>query len=353
MQKILSLSNSYRNFLDSLENKKPLFMLAGSYTKTAEIDGITVAGLPGKIYLTPPLDMEVLYYGKPKTNLDIPKMPEGPPSPVLITSVVKKLIDFPLQFLDLGLRVKPKCPYVSIDTKESDSILEGANVDAEYLFEEGLKYSEHISPLNDTIVISECVPAGTTTAYAVTKALGYQSDNCFSSSHFDSSTYNLKESIVNQALEKNLKNVKSPFDAIHYFGDNMQAFTTGFVKGLSKRNKVILAGGTQMAAVLAILNKIDNNINFDNIGLMTTKWILNDAYGNIAAILKQIQSDINVFFSNFSLEKSKFRNLQLYEAGYVKEGTGCGAAICFAYLNGISEAKIIDEIDNLYSLINS
>jgi len=40
------------------------FLLAASVTRTCEIEGITQAGIPGKIPLTPTLDAEFLATGK-------------------------------------------------------------------------------------------------------------------------------------------------------------------------------------------------------------------------------------------------------------------------------------------------
>lgn len=350
--KIISLQGSNPDFLNSLKEEKPLFLVASSYSKTAEISGITVAGLPGKIYLTPPLDMEVLYYGKPKTVLDIATMPEGPPSPVIITSAMRNLIDFPLHFLDIGLKVKPKCPITCIDVEISNSLLEGAEVDAEFLFNEGLLYSKHLSQFNKTIVISECVPSGTTSAFAVSKALGYDCDSSFSSSNFSTETYDLKKNIVNEAINNHKNKISSVFDAIHYLGDNMQAFVSGLSHGLAKNNiKVILAGGTQMAAIFGILNKLKGNTKFENIALMSTKWILNDTLSDIESFLNQIDININAYFSDFSFEESQYHNLRLYEKGYVKEGVGCGASLCFAYLNNFNQSQILNEIESIYSLV--
>ena len=52
------------DFIESLRGKKATFMLALSNTKTADIDGITQAGIPGQIYLTPTLDSEFLTTGE-------------------------------------------------------------------------------------------------------------------------------------------------------------------------------------------------------------------------------------------------------------------------------------------------
>jgi len=44
------------DFIEHLRGKKATFMLALSNTNTSKIDGITQAGIPDMIYLTPTLD---------------------------------------------------------------------------------------------------------------------------------------------------------------------------------------------------------------------------------------------------------------------------------------------------------
>jgi len=53
-----------RGDIDRLKSKKATFMLSLSNTQTADIPGITQAGIPGVIYLTPTLDGEFVATGK-------------------------------------------------------------------------------------------------------------------------------------------------------------------------------------------------------------------------------------------------------------------------------------------------
>ena len=52
--------NIFTNEVDSLPDGKADFLLACSITKTCKIEGITQAGIPGKIDLTPTLDAEFI-----------------------------------------------------------------------------------------------------------------------------------------------------------------------------------------------------------------------------------------------------------------------------------------------------
>ena len=92
------------DFIESLRGKKATFMLALSNTKTAEIDGITQAGIPGQIYLTPTLDSEFITTGEVRSLDNIAETPKGVPTPALITRAVHLLNPFSnIELINLGL----------------------------------------------------------------------------------------------------------------------------------------------------------------------------------------------------------------------------------------------------------
>jgi len=347
--KILQGSN---NFLNELENKQTEFVLVGSYTQTAEIKGITEAGLPGFIDYTPALDMELLYYGYPKSMPDIAKMPDGPPSPVLIASAVKSLCNLPTHFVDVGLKIPSKAPVTKINSTYSNAINENANIHAKELFEEGKRYAKEIAHTNEVFIIGEVVPAGTTTAYAVTKAIGYECDGWFASSSADSNVGSLKREIVDEAIEKYISKDSNIFEILSSVGDTMQPFVAGLATVLSENKKIVLGGGTQMAAILAILKELEDfgeKINFQNIALITTKWITHDINSNIATLLCSIDATINAFYADFDFSDSDIKNLGLYDKGYVKEGIAAGANIVYAYINGVPQKEITKKVEEIYS----
>lgn len=333
-------------FLEALKGKSANFVLSGGYTKTAEIEGITVAGLPGFIAYTPALDMEVLELGYPKSMPDIAKAPDGPPSPVLIAMAVKKLAPFGLTFVDTGLTIKPQCTVTTLGHKCAESILDGANVDAKALFDESVKFADEIADRADYFILSECVPAGTTTAYAVTKALGYECDGAFASSGVDTGVKTLKQEVVAKALGREPFDTKDVFGLISRFGDTMQPFTAGLAVTLAKSKPVILGGGTQMAAVCAIIKAL--GYDFDGIALTTTKWIAEDKTSDITGLLASIDPTINAFYPDFDFADSEFANLRLYEQGFVKEGIGAGAVTVHAYLQGVSKDALRHGVEDIY-----
>ncbi|MGE4398930.1 MAG: nicotinate mononucleotide-dependent phosphoribosyltransferase CobT [Campylobacterales bacterium] len=333
-------------FLEALKGKSANFVLSGGYTKTAEIEGITVAGLPGFIAYTPALDMEVLELGYPKSMPDIAKAPDGPPSPVLIAMASKELAPFGLTFVDTGLTVKPQCTVKTPGFECANSILDGANVNAKALFDEGVKFADEIVDKADYFILSECVPAGTTTAYAVTKALGYECDGAFASSGADTGVKTLKQEVVAKALGREPFDASDVFGVISRFGDTMQPFTAGLAVTLSKTKPVILGGGTQMAAVCAVIKAL--GYGFEDIALATTKWIAEDKTSDITGLLASIDPTINAFYPDFDFADSEFANLRLYEQGFVKEGIGAGAVTVHAYLQGVSKDALCHGVEDIY-----
>lgn len=333
-------------FLEPLKGKSANFVLSGGYTKTAEIEGITVAGLPGFIAYTPALDMEVLELGYPKSMPDIAKAPDGPPSPVLIAMAAKKLAPFGLTFVDTGLTIKPECTVKTLGHKCANSILDGADIDAKALFDKGVKFADEIADKADYFILSECVPAGTTTAYALTKALGYECDGAFASSGADTGIKTLKQEVVAKAIAREPFDAGDVFGVVSRFGDTMQPFTAGLAVSLAKTKPVILGGGTQMTAVCALIKVL--GYGFDNIALATTKWIATDKTSDIAGLLASIDPAINAFYPDFDFADSEFANLRLYEQGFVKEGIGAGAVTVHAYLQGVGKDALRHGVEDIY-----
>lgn len=352
MESVISLQGDPA-FTHKLLDKSSTFFLIGASTETANIPGITVAGLPGFLGYTPALDFETLYYGMPKSMPDIALSPEGPPSPVLITSVIQEHFSMPKFFIDAGAEISPKAPHIKIDSAPSGSILEGAHVDAKRLFEEGQKLAEQFKHLNGPLYLAECVPGGTTTAYAVAKALGYACDSCFASSTNAQETRSVKQESVENAWALHKEKIASTWDAITYLGDPMQPLLCGMLSVLSQNQPVVLAGGTQMATVCAILKALDISVNFDNIALMTTQWIINDPHSDLPGLLQQIDPSLNAFYAGFNFSQSRYPNLRLYDEGLVKEGVGAGAMLCHALLHGISSSQITESVDSLLEKVIS
>lgn len=341
------------DYIEFLRGKSATFMLSLSTTKTLEVEGITQAGIPGLIHLTPTLDSEFVCCGEVRCLENLAETPKGVPTPALLTRAVHLLKPFSnIELLDLGMSKKPKLDYFKVHDFElnpSESINSGANIDAMSLFQKGVEFGKNYECKDDYIILAESVPAGTTTAYATARALGYDCIGKFSSS-FKNSPDSIKEKTINEALE-NIKDKEDLFDKIGSVSDNMLIFNAGFVLGnSSKDTKLILAGGTQMAAVLLLANSIVNymggKLDSKNLALCTTKWVSEDENSDIKSLLEMLDFPINAYNSNFDFSTSNHPALKLYDDGEAKEGVGAGAALCYGLINGLSQEQIIKQVEN-------
>ena len=341
------------DFLEFLRGKKATFLLSCSVTKTCEIPNISQAGIPGKLYLTPTLDAEFLCTKEVRSLPDIAQTPKGVPTPALITRAIHELNPYSnIEILNLGLEVIPQINYFKIhnfDIKPSESITSGTKIEAMEIFQKGLEFGQNYQTKDEYVILAETIPAGTTTANATAKALGYECDGYFSSS-FKNNPSDIKNETIKKALDTIDKN-DDIFEKLSKVSDNMIIFNAGFILG-SRVNelKVILAGGTQMASVLLVVNSIlksmDGEIDSSNLALCTTKWISKDENSNIKAILEQLDFPINTYASEFDFSLSNHPALKLYDEGEAKEGVGCGAALCYATINGLTKEQITNKIES-------
>ena len=341
-----------RDFIESLRGKKATFILALSNTKTANITGITQAGIPGKIFLTPTLDAEFLTTGEVRSLEDIATTPKGVPTPALITRAVHLLHPFSnIELLNLGVDKIPNIEYFKIhnfDINPSDSIKGGANIEAQALFQKGIEFGQNYECKDEYIILGESVPSGTTTAKATALALGYECKESFSSS-FKDVPNNIREITIQDAL-KNIPPHSDIFSILGNVSDNMIIFNAGFILGLNNKIPLILAGGTQMACVLLVVNKIlevmQGDIKTSNLALATTSWIANDTNSDIKALLEMCNFPINSYFSEFDFKESSHPALKLYDEGEAKEGVGAGGALVYGFLKGLDKSTITQKVES-------
>lgn len=341
------------DFSESLRGKTATFLLTLSNTNTAKIEGITQAGIPGKIHLTPTLDAEFVTIGSIRSLDDIAKTPKGVPTPALITRAVHLLKPYNhIELANLGLEVKPKVncfKMYEFEIKPSQSISTNANIDAMELFQKGISFGQSYECKSDYLVLGESVPSGTTTATATALALGYDCKELFSSSF-----KNVPNSIKNGTIEKSLALINESDDIFSILGkvsDNMLIFNAGFILGLNNRLKIVLAGGTQMVCVLLVINSIlksmQGQLDTSNLSLCTTKWVFEDENSDIKALLEMLDFNINAYYSDFDFTQSLSPALKLYDEGEAKEGVGAGASLMYGMLNGLSKEQIIKQIETL------
>jgi len=332
------------------KDKKADFLLAACVTRTCEIPQLTQAGIPGKIPLTPTLDAEFISTGRVFSLGDIAETPKGVPTPALITRAVHELRPFnSLEILNLGLQVKPQqSKLIDFNIAPSPSISEVKSFDAKGIFEKGFAYGKSYTLQGDYLIIGESTPSGTTTAQACITALGYQTQGLFASS-FKQQPSTIKEETIASSLSK-LNNNMSLYEKLGHTADNMLVFLAGFILSASRRFNLVLAGGTQMAAVLLIANKIAGRqgIHHDHrhIHLCTTKWILQDKNSDIQALLDQLDYRLKAYYADFSFKTSSHPALKPYDEGEAKEGVGAGASLAYAFAQGLCEKELISKIES-------
>ncbi len=327
------------------------FLLAAAVTRTCEIPGITQAGIPGQIPLTPVLDAEFLCTGRVYSLDDPAKTASGIPTPGLLTRAVHELHPFAsLSVLDLGLEHAPRyCPTVSFGFTPTPSIDKPESFDAEETFEAGLDFGRRYRLSGDFAVVGESTPGGTTTAQAAVGALGYDTAGHFASS-FRHAPAALKADTVRRALAT-VPPGAGTFARLGQTADRTLLFTAGFMLTASRRFPVVLGGGTQMAAALLIADTLARQLRiaFDprRLTLCTTRWIADDGASDIAALLRQLSFDVRACYADFLYTDATVPVLRRYDEGEAKEGVGAGAALAYGLGNGLSPAQITARVERL------
>jgi len=341
--------NIFTDKTDTLPKGKADFLLATCVTKTCEIEGITQAGIPGKIPLTPTLDAEFIVNEKLYSMPEIAETPSGVPTPALITRAVHNLDNFSsIEILDLGLEVQSQnCVVHNFDIKPSGSINKGANINAKEIFQKGMKFGKEYELKGNYLILGESTPSGTTTATASALALGYDLKDCFSSS-FLNVPNDIKNKTIDEALYLVDENMSS-FEKLGIVSDNMLIFCAGFLLEATKRFHVVLAGGTQMASCLLIADKLREDVlmrlNSDNLTLATTKWVAKDKNSDIKKILEQLSYTPHAIYTSFSFKYAQIPVLKKYDEGEAKEGVGAGATLAYAVACGLENKEVVEAVE--------
>lgn len=325
-------------FLEQLEKKHFLFSLVLSYTETCTIPGITVAGKnPELLQYTPPADAEFLNFGYCKCVDAIPMTPDGKPTPGLLTKTALESASIPNVVVNAGSKIPPMMPYFETGLPYGKNIADEPAMSADvvsHAVEYGRMIGRSLGSSTDCLVIGESIPGGTTTAQAVLTGLGF--DAKVSSSMQDNPLL-LKGKIAAAALQR--ASSRDPFDVVAAAGDPMIPTVSGILSTASSQTKVVLAGGTQMASVLAFAKA--TGYNRENVAVATTSYVIDDATANLVDTIRQIDK-VPVFGVRLALDKSKIPGLRAFAEGYVKEGVGAGGAALAAMLKvGISSEDLL------------
>jgi len=324
-----------------------LFFLFIGGTEICKVPGLSAAGAnPAAIPFTSPADADLLWWGRPRVIDVVPVDPQGHPTPGIITRAARLEADFPVGIVRGGSFMPPACPYWDIGTEPgADPRVEPAVPRAERIFEAARTMAESVGRLTGRFVLGESVPGGTTTAMLLLRALGRGAKV---SSAGPVNPESLKETVWREAAERAGIGYGGlagrGLTAVRELGDPMQAAVAGFAAGLPASAEVVLAGGTQMLAVAALIR----DLGIDRPLLVaTTRYVAEDPTADFASTAAAL--GVRTYAAPLSFAESPFPGLSDYEKGYVKEGVGAGGAVWYAQALGVPVERIVRRTEELYA----
>ncbi len=322
--------------------KRPFFACVISHTATSEIPGLTVAGAnPDLVKYTSPADAEFLHYGYCKCIPGVPATPDGKPTPAVITRSALEFAEIPFLVVEAGTKIKPDIPCVSLGVRPGGNIAQENAMDVSDVkkaLELGHAAGRQLARSSDLVVVGESIPGGTTTALAVLSALGVDARFRVSSS-MPENPHSLKNQVVGSALARTRISAPVPaLEAVSLVGDPMMPAVAGIAAGaLEAGCNVMLAGGTQMAAILAVMKGLGMPLN--NICIGTTTYVAGDKSADLAGLVRQVSEKVPVLACDLHLDKSSKPGLQAFAKGFVKEGVGAGGSSIAALLKTKKDGK--------------
>lgn len=337
-------------------------MLLLAATDTAAMPGISAAGTTAAARRrTAAADAELLLLG-PAVHLPhaLPPLPAGV-SPALIGHVVlRELALEPLVF-DLGCPIAPGVPHRRLPDPaaggparclSTGTAMDLPRVEALLAFGREWGASQAQAAPARPLLLAECVPGGTTTALAVLTGLGVAANGLVSGS-LRQPAHGLKAALVAQGMEAAAAALGSeadpseadPLRVVAALGDPMQPVAAALALAAAAAGRpVLLAGGSQMAAVLALaLALAPASLRprlAERVALATTAWLAGEADSDLALLLERIGARWGVaplaFVADLRFTGSVHPALADYERGYVKEGVGAGGLALLWQLSGRS-----------------
>ncbi|MEH2096397.1 nicotinate mononucleotide-dependent phosphoribosyltransferase CobT [Nostoc sp.] len=348
----------------------PVFACVLGFTETGLIPGISAAGrTPEDRKYTACADAEFLYYGpEHKAQYPLPPLAAGA-SPVLISRAVFESLNIPVYLFNAGLPQPPAVPVIDLGGTSAKCLSGGAAMEVtmvKHLFKQGLIWGERLATniQQGYVILGECVVGGTTTALAILTGLGIDAAGKVNSSH-PVCNHGQKWALVQAGLEKimgsrgllagskeqddiyqsQILTSVDPLKLVASVGDPMQVVVAGMAIAASRSCGVMLAGGTQMLAVYALISAIARVYALswqpEAIVVGTTRWVAEDPTGATVDLalslgegsLTQSEKIPPLLATDLSFADSRYPQLRAYEQGFVKEGMGAGAACIAAYLS--------------------
>jgi len=386
-QMIRICSGDPRAWLRRYGGHKPLYVCVLSYTHTGEIPGISAAGqtpqarqytaladghylLADALPQTQPLQKRPVYCRLPALQAGV--------SPAVISRAILTRQEIPCCLMSTGLPDRLRVPHIALPKVMARSLETGHAMTPQQvnqLWESGLRWGHRLSRLyaGRYLILGESVVGGTTTAQALLSALGYEIAGKMSSSH-PNGNHQQKRSLVNTGLSVWRRGGDvSAFAAVEAVGDPMQVVAAALALAASKRMGVLLAGGSQMLAVYALIkaiclgskrspagklpasdlsasdlsagNPASEQIVSERIVVGTTRWVIEDKSADTVFIARAVGAPY--LASEISFRQSLHEPLRDYERGFVKEGVGAGGcAIAASLLSGWTQRQLREAVES-------
>ncbi|WOD41043.1 nicotinate mononucleotide-dependent phosphoribosyltransferase CobT [Nodosilinea sp. E11] len=341
-------------WLEQGQGLRPAMVLTLGFTETGLIEGISAAGAtPRDRRYTALADAEFMVNGlAPGPKYPLPPLQAGA-SPALISKAVIAGQRIPLVVLNAGLPQSPTVPWVDLGGKPAQCLSTGAALPLDvvhHLWRQGLAQGKLLGAQSDYILLAECVVGGTTTALGLLTGLGLDAAARVNSSH-PTCNHDQKQTLVTQGLSRaELSDRPHPLAVAAAVGDPMQPVVAGMALAASRTRPVLLAGGTQMLAVYALMKAIAKAENYawnpQNVVVGTTRWVAEDATGDTVGLAELTGACL--LATQLSFETSRFEALRAYERGFVKEGVGAGGcAIAASLYQNWGQSQLLAAVEAL------
>jgi len=349
-------------------------------TATAAIPGISAAGAtPESRRATAAADAELLVLGPGRHRPHaLPPLPAGV-SPALISQVVLDSLGLHPLVVDLGCALAPAVPHLrlpgSLASGPARCLTSGRAMDpgtVAGLLSLGRRWGERQAKARPgrPLLLAECVPGGTTTAQALLSGLGLAVEGLVGSSLRDPDL-SLKAQLVRQGLAAAGLGLPSslgegppaeadPLAVVAAVGDPMQPVAAGLVLAAAAQGvPVLLAGGSQMAAVLALALALApaplRGELVAQVAIGTTAWVADDPSSNLGGLLQTLERHWGVtplgLVADLRFQAPLHPALLDYERGFVKEGVGAGGLALAWQLSGRHPQALAQACDRACQLL--
>lgn len=354
-----------QQWLERYQGCLPLFTCVLGFTATGLIPGISAAGAtPADRQYTAIADAEFLLNGpQPRPQHPLPPLDLGA-SPVLISRAVIENLHLPVYLFNAGLPQPPAVPAIDLGGAPADCLGQGWALElstVKNLLDQGLAWGEMLAAQvpQSYLILGECVVGGTTTALAVLTGLGIAATGKVNSSHptcNHAQKWHLVQMGLTQAglIPAGLSPV-DPISLVAAVGDPMQIVVAGMAIAASRTCGVLLAGGTQMLAIYALIQAVAQayalSWQAEQIVVGTTRWVAEDPTGDTVGLAAAIGSPL--LATQLSFKTSRYAQLRAYEQGYVKEGVGAGGCAIAAHLyQGWSQTRLLQSVEAIADRYN-